>query len=143
VYSEKGNLVEARMYMVGRAPPSPRAVPSRPVKPSTSAGRAATPEPSTTPVADEDARVLERLRREALTHPEAARRAAALEELTGHSDEAVVRDTAIEMLARDRDPKVLEAALDVVSTLKSVPLEQVAQFVAAAGENLAPEPLRQ
>jgi hypothetical protein len=75
-----------------------------------------------------------RLARESASHPDPTRRIAALEELTGRSDEAVVRDTALEMLARDRDPQVLETALDVVSTLKSVPLDQIAQFVAAARE---------
>ena len=131
VYSSEGVLLEVQIYGGGRGPSTPRAVSSRPVTPSASA---ATPDRSPTPLPDGDPRWLDRLRREAMTHPEAARRAAALEELTGRSDETVVRDTALAMLARDRDPKVLEAALDVVSTLTGFPLDQIAQFVAAARE---------
>jgi hypothetical protein len=131
VYSNEGALLEVQVYGPGRSPSTPHAASSRPTPPSAAA---APPGLSPTPLPDGDPRRLDRLRREAVTHPDAARRTAALEELTGRSDESSVRDTAIEMLARDRDPKVLEAALDVVSTLTSAPLEQIAQFVAAARE---------
>ena len=132
LYSEEGHLVAAHMYLAGHAPPASRAASPRSAKPVTAASRAPTPDGATTHSPGVDTRLVDRLRREAVTHPEAARRAAALEELTGLGDEALVRATAIEMLARERDPKALEATLDVVSTLHSVPLEQIAQFVAAA-----------
>jgi hypothetical protein len=137
VYASDGALVEVQAYGAGDSPATPRAGLIKPAKPaSRPAGslsvKATAPEVSPPTIADDDRLLRERLRRDALTHAEPARRAAALEELTGISDEAVVRETATAMLGRERDAKVLEATLDVMSTLKTIPLESIAQFAAVA-----------
>ena len=117
VYSQAG-LSEIRIYgegsrefrrlTVGRPQPSRRAQ---------TAQRA--PRPPRGVV--EDFAELTRLRAEALENPDPAARSAALDRLSRNEKLAV--QTALEILERERDPEVLESALDILGGQESVPLD--------------------
>ena len=78
----------------------PRSTPGRGVRTATASrtstpaasAEAGAPDTATPSVSPEEARRLDRLRREATTHPDAVRRTAALEELLGHGDASVLEE---------------------------------------------------
>lgn len=123
VYSP-GRLAEARVYGHGRsderasAPPPAASVPS---------GRAGDPENRDT---------VARLRAQALSSPDLAVRAQALEGLAANADLRAVRDTVLEVLARESNAGLLQRALDIVGADRTIPLEPIVKL---AVSNPAPE----
>jgi hypothetical protein len=109
---------EIRVYVDGKtgfqeltATRTPGVMPSK-VSPSDAAKRAAARERSLAPPADDPAR-LARARRVVLTDPDPAARIEALEELAETKDETLLLGTLTDALAREKDPQVLDALLDL------------------------------
>ncbi len=75
-----------------------------------------------------------RLQREALTNPDPSERAAALDRLAGEDDQVLAIRTALAALERERNPEVLESALDVLQGGESLPLEPVIRFATSDRE---------
>jgi hypothetical protein len=110
----------------GRAPVA-AAAPPEPGSPRPPSGAA----PDDAGIDDEPGR-LDRLRERVLDHPDAGARVAALEALGGARDTARVVTTVAEVLARDRHPAVLEAALDLLAAMPDPPLEAIGAFARGA-----------
>jgi hypothetical protein len=130
VYSPAG-LIEARVYMEGRGefrrlPVKAKQTPQRP-KGAQTADR-----PSGG--AEDDPAHLARLRGAAIGHPDPAERSTALEKLAESDDEKLALETALEVLDRERNPEVLESALDILLGQESVPLEPILKLAAADRE---------
>jgi len=75
-----------------------------------------------------------RLRSEALGNPDPAERASALDRLAASSDRALALWTALDVLEREREPEVLESALNLLSAQESVPVEPLLR-IAVAGRD--------
>lgn len=121
VYSPN-RLAEARVYGHSEeragAPPPAASVPSG-------------------PVGDPESRdTVARLRNQALTSPDLAARAQALEGLAANADQRAVRDAVLEILERESNPGLLQRALDIVGADRTIPLEPIVKLAAS---NPAPE----
>ena len=77
-----------------------------------------------------------RLRDLALTSPDPAARAHALEGLAANADQRAVRDAVLEVLERESNPGLLQRALDIVGADRTIPLEPLVKL---AVSNPAPE----
>lgn len=124
VYSPSG-LAEIGIYTTGTADFRPLVkVASRP-RPSAKAR--ALPKGDRSPnVVEDDPATLVLAQTEALGHPDPIRRISALDKLAMGRDQALGLKTALEVLARERDPEVLEAAMDfLVTTREPVPLDPI------------------
>jgi len=81
--------------------------------------------------ADRDA-----LRAVALGDPDPAARKGALMQLPVSNDDEVARETAVQVLEWETDAGVLSAALDVLSTQESVPVDRLMRFVNRAAPGI-------
>lgn len=122
VYSPS-RLSEARVY--GRSPERPGSEPA----PAASV-------PSAPAGVPENRQAVAQLRNQALSSPDPAARAQALEGLAANADQRAVRDTLIEVLEHETNPGLLQRALDIVGADRTMPLEPVLKL--AVG-NPAPE----
>src|SRR5262245_22930153 len=107
-------------------------------------GPAAMPRPGPGPAAppsagaSDDAATAARLRRTALSSPDAAARVEAFEELADVDDDKLVVDTVVQALARERDSKVLEALIEVVQQKRDlIPPEALRAFVTSDRDGAA------
>ena len=71
---------------------------------------------------------LSQFRGEALSNPDARRRARALERLAARADDRASIDAVIEMLQRETDPGLLERALDIAGEDPSTPLDVIVKL---------------
>lgn len=127
VYSPAG-LTEARVYLEGKGEFRKLAVGTKRPPPNPRIAKQ-TSRPSEGAVAESDQ--IARFRSEALSNPDPAERSAALDRLAESADQALARETVLEVLERERNPEVLESALSVLQDQESVPLEPVLRFAAA------------
>ena len=67
--------------------------------------------------------------KQALGDADARQRLSALERLSGGADAGALRDTALAILERERDARVLDGALDVLAELESLPLDPLIRFL--------------
>ena len=67
-------------------------------------------------------------RAQALTDPDPMRRTTGLYEMVKRGSQRLVAETALEMLDRERDPELLQIALDLVSAQESVPLDPIVRL---------------
>jgi HEAT repeat protein len=93
------------------------------------AGRKPAPAPPAPLRPREDPARLAWLRGEAIYNPDAAARSQALEQLAASSDHRLILETALEVLERDRDPRVQQGALDALVELPTIPIEPVLRLV--------------
>jgi hypothetical protein len=127
VYSE-GRLAEVRVYADGKgqfhrvaagaAPVAARPAPQPRGDPAPGGGTSETVEKA-------------RLRSEALRSSDPARRATALDDLAATGDEQMAMDTALMVLERERDPHVIENALEHLSGQDSVRLDPLMGLAAS------------
>lgn len=129
IFASDGTLAGAHAFATADGPsrtsptPTPASVRS-PARGSAAAGPPAAEE------ADRDR--LARLAGVTASHPDPDRRIEALENLAESGNEALVRETAVQVLARDRDTRVLESTLDILGTLDAPPLDAIASFAAGS-----------
>jgi hypothetical protein len=67
--------------------------------------------------------------KQALGDADARQRLSALERLSGGADAGTLRDTALAILERERDARVLAGAFDILAELESLPLDPLIRFL--------------
>jgi hypothetical protein len=114
-------VVEIRIYGTTHDPFPPAGFPAPRVEPVPAAGVEETGDPL-------------QLRADAIMHADPEARFQALDRLAGTEEGEVATSAALAVLERERDPRVLEAALDVLDGLEAVPLEPLLGWVARRHE---------
>ena len=76
-----------------------------------------------------DAALVSSLRQQLYMAGDPSERARALNELALHAEEDLVRDTSLEMLAREQSLEVLESALEALDNLRAVPIPPLLSYI--------------